>query len=85
LLFVCSFNLYFLGLYSASSIQGNMYTIGMLLGLSEVMGILFGDRMAEALPDHQGLIICIVFVLISGTIIKIPGLDQPMIYCLFLL
>ena len=62
-----------------------MFTIGMLLGLSEILGIFCGDKIVESFPDYICLGGSIVGVLMLGTVIKLPGLDQVSTYVCFLM
>lgn len=43
LLFMLMFNMFFLAMYNASEVKGDLFTIGILFGCSESLGMMFGE------------------------------------------
>jgi hypothetical protein len=79
------FNIYFLAIFNSSQVQGNIFTIGILFGLSEALGIMFGERVIQLMPDWVGYIFSTSVIVICSIIVKIPGLDQSVVYVVFLI
>jgi hypothetical protein len=84
LLFISVFNIYFLAIFNSSQVQGNIFTIGILFGLSEALGIMFGERLINLLPDWLGYILSTSVIMACSIIVKIPGIDQGLLYAFFL-
>jgi hypothetical protein len=42
-MFVSMWNLYYLGLFNYSCIQGDTFSVGILYGVAEILGILIGE------------------------------------------
>lgn len=82
--FAC-FNIYFLTMYDIESIQGNIFTVGILFGLSEVLGIVLAEPLMEYFPDWIGLIASSLVVMILSGLVKVEGLDQSIVYIVFLI
>lgn len=72
-------------MYNIESIEGNIFTVGILFGLSEVIGIILGEPLMEFFPDWVGLIASSAVVMILSNLVKVKGIDQSIIYVVFLL
>ena len=62
-------NLYFIALFNSSLLDGNILIIGMFFGVSEIVGVLIGERMMMFHP-MKAMIGTSVAVLALCTIIK---------------
>lgn len=86
IMFTCSLNLYYLGLFSSAELKGDAFTIGICFGLAETFGILLGERMLEHLPEHISMYISLACILIPCNIISmVEDLDENYLYILFLI
>jgi hypothetical protein len=45
---------YFFALFNIGNLKGNIFTIGILAGLSESLGCIFGEPIVHLLPDWIG-------------------------------
>ena len=84
IMFISVFNIYFLALFNYSSVKGDIFTIGILFGCAEFLGILFGEPVIHYLPDQKAMIGSTFLVMVCSVILKLPGLDQMTIYVVFL-
>lgn len=84
-MFICIFNVYYLALFNYSTIQGDLFTIGILFGCAEFMGILFGEPAMHYFPDWLAMIFSVFVVMVCSTILKMPEMEQMTIYVVFLL
>jgi hypothetical protein len=75
--------MYYLGLFNSSELQGNIFTIGILFGISEVLGILIGEPIVHHFPPHLASYFSLTMVLVTSNMVKLD-LDQKVIYGLFL-
>jgi len=83
-MFMAMMNLYFLAMFNYSSLKGDVFTIGILFGLSEVLGVLVGEPLIAHFPDHIAMTCCLVMVMICSFLLKLPDLDNIQIYVYFL-
>uniref|UniRef100_A0A7S3CPP2 Uncharacterized protein n=1 Tax=Strombidium rassoulzadegani TaxID=1082188 RepID=A0A7S3CPP2_9SPIT len=77
-------NIYFLGLLNSSQIQGNIFTIGILFGLSECFGVIVGEPIIEHFDDYSSIFFALTVVVISSSLVKVEALGQTAIYVIFL-
>lgn len=72
IMFVCVFNLYYLALLNFATVKGDMFTVGILFGLAEFMGILFGEPAMHHFPDWLAMIFSTVVVMVCSVVLKMP-------------
>jgi hypothetical protein len=68
------FNLFFLAMYNASEIKGDLFTIGILFSISEGLGILCGEFILSLVEIHQGFIFANIMIVITSILVKWPGI-----------
>lgn len=83
-MFISVYNVYYLALFNFSTIEGDMFTVGILFGTAEFLGILFGEPVMHKFPDWIAMIFSLVMVMISTCLMRIPELDQMALYGIFL-
>lgn len=74
-MYICILNIYYLALYNYTSINGNNFTIGIIFGLSDMLGTLLGEAIMSYIPDWIGMLFSIVIVMIASVLLKMPGMD----------
>ena len=62
--------IYILVLFNSASLNGNILVIGMFFGLSEVVGILFGEQVMKWFHPVKGQIGSVSILLFICTFIK---------------
>jgi hypothetical protein len=85
IMFISIFNIYYLALFNYSTIKGEVFTIGILFGCAEFLGILVGEPAIHHFPDQKAMIVSTFIVMVCSVILKVPGMDQMTIYVVFLL
>jgi hypothetical protein len=78
------FNVFFLAMYNASEVRGDVLTIGILFGCSEALGMVFGELILSMVELSNGFIIANFFIIVTSISVKWPGLSQKVIYGIFL-
>jgi hypothetical protein len=63
-MFVILYNYYFV-LFNIGNLNGNIITIGILAGISECLGIIFGEPFIKLLPDWIGFQISMSIVILT--------------------
>ena len=84
-MFASMFNIYFLALFNYATLHGDILMIGILFGAAELLGTLFGEPVIRKFPDWIAMIVCLIFVMGTCLILKMPDVDQTTIYVVFLL
>ena len=85
MMFVSMLNLYFLTMFNQSKVKGDTFTIGILFGMCETLGVLFSDRLIAYIPDHFIMYASFIAIMLSSTILKLLELSQVLTYGVFLL
>lgn len=75
IMFVSIFNVYYLALFNYSQIKGDMFTVGILFGCAEFMGILIGEPVMHQFPDWLAMIFSVVVVIICSVGLKMEGIE----------
>lgn len=75
ILFMLMFNVFFLAMYNASEVRGDVLTIGILFGCSEALGIMFGELILSMVELSNGFIIANFFIILTSVCVKLPGLS----------
>ena len=83
--FSCTSIIYYLVLFNSAKLQGNILTIGIFFGLSEVIGIFLGEKVTLWFHPVKGTFISIVFISIISLFIKLFDITEGQLYLLFLL
>jgi hypothetical protein len=84
MMYIGMMNIYYLVLYNAATIQGDIFTTGILFGLAEFMGIMFGEPVMRKMEDYISLIISCSAIMVTSVIVKMP-LSQELLYLTFLI
>jgi hypothetical protein len=79
----CTVNIYYLGLYNFSTLQGDIFVLGILFSVSEVIGIIFGQTLVAKIPDNVGAVIGLSLVLVSSNMLKMSS-EHHIVYILFI-
>ena len=74
-MFVSTSLIFFLAMFNYATLKGDAFTIGILFGAAELLGTLFGEPIIQKFPDWIAMIICVLLVMISSLILRIPELD----------
>ena len=82
-MYICILNIYYLALYNYTSVNGNQFTIGIIFGLSDFCGCLFGEVILSFVPDWIGMIWSIILVMIASILLKMSEIDQMTTYGIF--
>ena len=77
--------MYYLVLYNSAVLKGNIFIIGILFGICECTGIIIVDPILHGVQDHIAMVLAVIGVLIASTVVKFDGLDQMVVYGLFLI
>ena len=83
IMYICILNIYYLALYNYTSVNGNQFTIGIIFGLSDFCGCLFGEVILSFVPDWIGMIWSIILVMIASILLKMSEIDQMTTYGIF--
>jgi hypothetical protein len=83
IMYICILNIYYLALYNYTSINGNNFTIGMIFGISDMLGTLLGEYFLRLVPDWIGMLLSIIIVMVASVLLKMPGIDQMTTYAIF--
>ena len=62
------FNYYFV-MFNIGSLPGNIFKVGIIFGTSELLGIFFGAKFVELLPDWIGYILTMVIAMVTNLIL----------------
>lgn len=73
-----------MALFNYATIEGDLFTIGILFGSAELLGMCFGEPAMKYLPDWLGLIGDTILIAICSFVLKMPGISQTTIYVFFL-
>jgi hypothetical protein len=82
--YICVLNIYYMALFNYATIQGDIFTIGILFGFAEFIGIVIGEPAMKYAPDWLGLIVDTILIGACSVILKEPGISQTTIYTVFL-
>jgi hypothetical protein len=82
---ICFTNVYFLTLYNSKNLKGDEFTIGILFGLAEFIGVLFGEKLMRLVPEIVGYKYSLMIAIILDLSIKVFDLTQSVTYVLFLI
>lgn len=80
---MCIGNIYYVTLYNSALLDGNILVIGITFGVSELIGILFGERIMNWFHPVKGLLFSISVICVVSTFIKTHELTQNVLYFLF--
>ena len=68
-MFICLINIYFLSLFEMSSVKNiDPSLLGMLFGLTQVFGILFGVQILEFFSEINAIYISLVMIVLFNSI-----------------
>ena len=74
IMMLCMLNIYYLALFNYSQIKGDIFTVGIVFGLAEFLGILIGEPAANHFPDWIAMTFSTAGMMICCLILKIPHL-----------
>ena len=60
---------YLFVMFNIGSISGNIFEVGIIFGVSELLGILFGAKFVKLLPDWTGYKVSMVTAMICNLIL----------------
>ena len=75
IMFVSMFNVYFLALFNYATIKGDIFTVGILFGTAEFLGILFGEPAMHHFPDWLAMIFSMAVVMVCSVLLKMEDID----------
>lgn len=69
LMYICFNMLYFITLYNCCKLQGDVFLIGIIFGLSEYSGCLFSEKIITKIGDlncmRMSVIVCLICVFLA--------------------
>ena len=84
MIFICMYNIYFLAIFNYASIEGDIFTLGMLFGSAEFLGLILGEPILKRFPDWLAMMFSLLVVMVCSVILKMPDVEQAEIYMAFL-
>ena len=81
---ICFFNVYYLTLFSYKNLKGDEFTIGILFGLAEFIGVLFGEKVMRLVPEIVGYKYSLTIAMICDLSIKVFDLPEKVTFVIFL-
>jgi predicted MFS family arabinose efflux permease len=82
--FTCVANLYYLALFNSATLHGNILLIGASFGTSELIGILFGERLMVWIHPIKGLMFSLFVIIFISVYLKCVTLQEEVLYVIFM-
>ena len=75
ILFTCMYNIYFLAIFNYKSIEGDIFTLAMLFGAAEFMGLIFGEPLLKIFPDWLAMMFSLSIVMVCSVVLKMKDVE----------